>query len=370
MITLDTATAFLLRTGLIDTRAVIDGDLEVSSTTRRNRNLQIAFDGGGYLLKQPQDNAHESADSLRREARYYRHCAAHDLFADLMPGFVHADESAGLLLVELIRDAVPLWRYYRSRGAARFPAATAGALGTRLAQLHTRTRTWREDTAGAPDFLDDAPPFALTLHRPHPKTLAYLSAGAHAYLRALQTDVGLCARIDAIRAAWRVECVVHGDIKMDNVLVLAPAEASAAGPERIRVVDWEMTQWGDPAWDVGGVFQDFVFWWVVSMPQHEDRAQAAMASTFPIDCLRAGAGAFWQAYVAATDGLASARFLRRAIDQAGCRMIQTGYEIASRFDHIPGPAAMLLQAGGNLLKEPERGIAQFFQLDEEQAHAA
>ena len=370
MVTLETATEFLLQAGLIDNHAIIDGDLVITSTTRRNRNLQITFARGGFLLKQPHDNAHESADSLRREARFYRFCTEEGLLADLMPALVHANESEGLLLVELIRNATPLWRYYRLLGAEHFPEPTAAALGTRLAELHQHMRLVRPVIARTRDFLDDVPPFAFTLHRPHPRVLSGLSGGAYAYIHVLQQDTETCARIDATRSAWTAEAIIHGDIKMDNVLVIAPEDVAAAGPGRLRIVDWEMAQWGDPAWDVGSVFQDFVVWWVVSMPQHEDHARAAMSSSFPIDNLRAGASAFWNAYAGSQDAAAMDSLLLRAIDHAGCRMIQTGYEIASRFDDIPGPARMLLQAGANLLREPMRGIAQFFQLREEHADAA
>ena len=370
MITLDDAPDFLLRSRLIDRRTVIEGNLEITSTTRRNRNLHIQFDGGGYLLKQPHDNAHESAGTLRREARFYRFCARHGACANLMPRLAHADESEGLVLVDLVRNAVPLWRYYRSRGAERFPDATAGALGAALADLHREGHAWARNVAESLDFLPRTPPFAFTLHRPRTAALAGMSGGAHAFIAALQRETQACARIDAVRAAWRDDTVVHGDIKMDNVLVVDPEAERAAGIDRIRLIDWEMAQWGDPAWDVGSVFQDFVFWWVVSMPQHEDHAQAAMASSFPIECLRAGAGAFWRRYSQDMDGAQADAFLREAIDHAACRMLQTAYEIASRFDHIPAPSRMLLQAGVNLIREPERGIDAFFQLRQEHAHAA
>lgn len=370
MITIDDATTFLLDNRLIGIDAVIDGDLEITSTTRRNRNLRISHRDGGFLLKQPHDNTHESADSLRREARFYRYCKRLNLFDDLIPAFTYAKESDGLLLVELLKDALPLWRYYRQLGHERFPAGTAGALGARLSDFHRRTRPWRTQDADAPGFLQEGLPFAFTLHRPHPNMLSYLSSGGNAVIESLQSDGEACALLDALTDTWRIEAVIHGDIKMDNVLVLNPGADEECGASGLRLIDWEMAQWGDPAWDVAGVFQDFVFWWVVSMPQHDDRQRMAEESGFPIGSLRAGANAFWTRYREGMDRAEADAMLNKSIAFAACRMVQTAYEIASRFDHIPTPSSMLLQAGINLLKNPERGIKQFFSLDEVKAHAA
>jgi hypothetical protein len=370
MITIDDATTFLLDSRLIGLDAVIDGDLEITSTTRRNRNLQISYRHGGVMLKQPHDNMHESADSLRREAKFYRYCDRLNLLNDLIPTLIYVKESDGLLLVELFKDALPLWRYYRQRGHERFPAGTAGALGTRLSQFHRQARTWRTQEMDALGFLQEDLPFAFTLHCPHPNMLSYLSGGSNALIESLQSDSEACALLNALRERWSIEAVIHGDIKMDNVLVLNPNTQEESGVSSIRLIDWEMAQWGDPAWDVAGVFQDFVFWWVISMPQHDDRQRMAAESGFPIQSLRAGANAFWRCYRADMDCATAHIMLRKAISFAACRMVQTAYEIASRFDHIPTPSSILLQAGINLLKDPERGIEQFFSLDEVTAYAA
>jgi len=369
MITPENATDFLLRCGLIGTDAVVDGNLEITSTNRRNRNLQIAFHQGGVLLKQPEDPTHESADSLRQEARFYRFCGERGLLRDLMPPLVLAHDDAPRLMIELYRDALPLWRYYRQRGGC-FPVSTAQALGRSLHAFHRQARTLRAQARHALDFLKDTLPFAFRLHRPHPRMLAYLSAGSHALIESLQADTSTCSRLDELSRLWHTEAVIHGDIKMDNVLILQPQDQDEAGSARLRLIDWEMVQWGDTAWDVGGVFQDFVFWWVISMPQQDDRSRMVSEASFPIESLRAGSQAFWHGYRRDIDDAEAEVLMQRAIRFAACRMIQTAYEIASRFDHVPTPSAVLLQAGMNLLKEPERGISQFFALREVSLHAA
>jgi len=60
----------------------------------------------------------------------------------------------------------------------------------------------------------------------------------------LRADERVARFLDAARETVAPGCLVHGDLKWDNVLV---APAPAAG---VRLVDWELSGRGDPAWDV------------------------------------------------------------------------------------------------------------------------
>ena len=42
------------------------------------------------------------------------------------------------------------------------------------------------------------------------------------------------------------------------------------GPVELWIVDWEAVGFGDPAWDVAGALQDFLVYWVFSMPMSHE----------------------------------------------------------------------------------------------------
>ncbi|HYZ86629.1 MAG TPA: aminoglycoside phosphotransferase family protein [Bryobacteraceae bacterium] len=52
---------------------------------------------------------------------------------------------------------------------------------------------------------------------------------------------------------WRPICLVHGDLRLSNVLVDRTGEKAG-----VKLIDWELACVGDPAWDVGSFLADAV----------------------------------------------------------------------------------------------------------------
>jgi len=362
MLTVDTAAARLLALHLLAPQAVLDGDLEITSITRRNRNLLVSSRGpANYLLKQAESPHADSAQTLRTEARLYDYCfqpARAAAFAPLMPRVVLAAPEGNLLIISLFKDAVPLWRYYRTRTAAQFPVATVAAVGQLLRQFHRLASPLATDPDLA--FLPTELPFAFRLHEPSPQFLSYASQGTYQLLEAVQRSQPFVAALNEVGATWELNSLIHGDIKMDNFLVLDPAAAYSAGSTQVRLIDWEMAQLGDAAWDAAGVLQDFVFWWVISMPMEDEEANLVAKASFPVRLVQAGVAAFWASYCQADP--ATEALLPKVVRFAACRLLQTAYELSSRFDYIPRPASILLQIAMNLLTNLERGARDLFGL--------
>lgn len=55
----------------------------------------------------------------------------------------------------------------------------------------------------------------------------------------------LIAGLRRARAAWRPVGLIHGDCKLDNVII--------GDDGAIRLIDWEMARWGDPSWDLAAL---------------------------------------------------------------------------------------------------------------------
>src|SRR5205085_4146404 len=101
-------------------------------------------------------------------------------------------------------------------------------------------------------------PWVMRVHKPSPDLMATLSPANMETLKILQTQEQISARLDVLRKRWIASTLIHNDIKSDNILVSAPAD----GAPRVHIVDWELVQIGDPAWDIAGVLQDFVLFWI------------------------------------------------------------------------------------------------------------
>ena len=207
-------------------RSIVAGTLRIADATSRNRNFRVTGTGGAsYLLKQ--GIAADSAESLANEAALYRRlAAAGGPLAAAIPRLHRFDAVRSLLVLEWIAGGEDLYRHHAERRRCSLPLARA--LGRVLAALH----------AIAPDDEElrrDAP-WVLSLHRPRLDALRYLTAPSIELIAAIQRDERFVRALDALREDWRVEALVHRDVKWANCIVLRPAA--------IKLVDWEMAGWG------------------------------------------------------------------------------------------------------------------------------
>jgi aminoglycoside phosphotransferase (APT) family kinase protein len=300
MLEQDEVAAYLLQRRLVGRRSIVAGRLRISDVSSRNRNFRVI--GGpseSYLLKQ--GIVADSAASLRNEAALYRRLSGRGgAAAACVPALHRYDTERGILVIEWIAGAEDLDALRRRRGSC--PAPLAAALGRALATIH----------AIAPDgeALREDAPWVLALHRPPLEALRYLSAASVELVMALQRDARVGAALDALRDVWRVEALVHRDVKWANCI--AHPRPGGVRATRIRLVDWEMAGWGDPAFDVGSALSDF----------------AALALDGAPGAARAAAGALWPAYVRARglDAAAAAALLERSLRFAGARLVQSAFE--------------------------------------------
>lgn len=115
-----------------------------------------------------------------------------------------------------------------------------------LAASHRATRDLAAPGATPPAILKRPLPWVLRLfsgdgppdlfQQPHLAGIIHRAAAEPATVKGLR---------DA-RACWRPMCLIHGDVKHDNLLILD-------GRTRAVLVDWEMSQIGDPCWDLAGL---------------------------------------------------------------------------------------------------------------------
>jgi hypothetical protein len=237
-------------------------------------------------------------------------------------------------------------------------------VGSALATVHTTFRLPGLAEDPRLGWLPHNLPWVMLVHKPGPELLATLSPANCEVLRLLQSQDGLGGRLDRLRKLWQPDTVIHGDVKADNLLYVPAAAGAGPAADEVCLVDWEMVQVGDPAWDVAGVFQDLVLLWVNSMPltEHVGVEELAARAGQPWRVVQAALRAFWRAYERGA-GLAPAaanRVLLRAVSFSAARLIQTAYEWAQSASALPVQSVLLLQVSTNLLQDPEEAQARFY----------
>jgi hypothetical protein len=359
-LTVDTVVPYLVEQGLVSEAAIVEGDLQVIDAGRRNQNLKVVRRRGpSYLLKQPGEGEPGSETTIRCEAAFYEHCFREPEAAamrELLPACREFDVSRALLALELV-DAVPLWTHYDATTAPAFSSDTAEPLGWALGTLH---RVFREPSARAPWMagLPSGPPWIFFVHRPSPEMLERLSQANAQVLKLMQKNAVIASGLDRLREDWSPETLIHNDIKGDNLLVRKGPD----GGVRLSIVDWELVQIGDPAWDVGNVFRDLLGYWLITVPLSGDLTPDQMleGAALPLTALHPAARLFWGAYrlTSELEPDAESVTLQRAIRFAAARMAQGAYELCVGMPQPPNLAVVMLQLAANMLAEPAAASLQ------------
>ncbi len=204
MLTVDDATLSLVQFGLIARDWIIDGELTIASACDRNRNLRVEGPNlAGYLIKQPDNQAKWSHQTLTSEAAFCRFCqevtAAAEM-AKIAPRLVYFEPDEALLALELVPDTEPLWAYYQAHDEQGFPVDAGRALGIALGTFH---RVFRQPVLMRHpqlNWLRDAIPWVLEIHKPDLALLESLSWGNLQTIRILQSQRGMAERLGKLRA--------------------------------------------------------------------------------------------------------------------------------------------------------------------------
>jgi aminoglycoside phosphotransferase (APT) family kinase protein len=350
MLTQRDAARYLLQRELLSPRDVLDNGLVVRDASSRNRNFRVETEGGpSFLLKQA--IGAETEASLRNEAAAYAHLTRIDEgLARYLPRLYGYDSGEGLLILELVRDAVDLRSHHTVSG--HFSVGPAAALGTALGTLHRLTL--READEGSSQYAA----WILSVHRPSTSIFREASAATLELLRIVQGAPDFPEALDRTRAAWRAESLVHADIKWDNLLVTV----KESGDEELKIVDWEGSTVGDPCWDIGSALAHYLSFWLFSIPVTGELPPARFPelAAYPLDAMKPALATCWRAYTAArgVGGDEPAALLSRSVELAGARLLQTAFEAAQLQLQVTSTLVLHLQLAHNLLERPSEAATR------------
>ncbi|MEA2157586.1 MAG: hypothetical protein QOE11_3726 [Solirubrobacteraceae bacterium] len=324
--------AYLLRRRLISPRSIVSGRLRIADASSRNRNFRVSGGPGeSYLLKQ--GLAADSAHTLANEVALYRRLAGGPAsLAACVPRLHGFDAGRGILVLEWIAGGEDLDR-------RRCSPSLAAALGRVLARLH--------GVAPDDEQLRRDPPWVLALHRPPLEALRYMSAASAELVKAIQADERLQDGFDELREGWHTEALVHRDVKWANCIAHAPGGAGRR--TAIKLVDWEMAGWGDPAFDVGSAFSDHLAGGLDGRPQTSGRPAIA---------------ALWHAYVRGRrlDDECASQLLLRSVRFAGARLVQSAYEHTQEAVLMSERVEASLRVSADMLGRPREAARELLGL--------
>lgn len=353
---------YLMARGQVRAGELLDGELAVIDAGRRNRNFKILRgQQQGLFVKQVPLAAPETIGSLHREAVCYQLAQDHAGFAvlkPLVPRLVDYDPRRHTLTVELLKDFENLNEFHhRVQG---FPERVGALLGEALASYHGAAAQMLAEPDALTAF-PRTPPWVLTIAWNAEQVMPSMSPGQRQIITLLRQSPRMLAAVGELAATWQPLCLIHGDIKWDNFLF----SSSSDGREELRIIDWELADVGDAAWDVACVLTAYVQSWLMSIPV--DPSQPDPGVLVPHASLRLEATwpalrAFWSAY-SRNRSLSPEQLeaqLLRCVRYAGVRFLLTAFELLPGAS-APSPLATLAQRlAGVILETPRRAAVELF----------
>jgi Ser/Thr protein kinase RdoA (MazF antagonist) len=328
--------------GVLTPEALLRRPCRFEDRSSRNRNIVARVgDGAGWFIKSPSKANSARAGFLRRE---FRCCTAASRIVALRrrlpkPRLLHDALPAAVYELAPGEDGAAAWKSGRLGDAA-----LARDVGAAIGDCHVHLgRAMRlSDFTDLPELRPGWFDPVCALERAE----APLSDGQAALGRRVIEDVEVLAMARAAEAEWRSQCIVHGDIKLSNLLV----SGKAGRARRIVIVDWESVAFGDPAWDIAGLLQSHLSLWI---SQLRDRA------TPPLRSIDGAMGPFQaalcgyrrRAQLGARD---MAALRRRATAFAGVRLLQTAFEQARKDDRLYAQVELHVSLAGTLMREAEQ----------------
>ncbi|MDQ6612471.1 MAG: aminoglycoside phosphotransferase family protein [Gemmatimonadota bacterium] len=333
---------YLAGRGLIPFHSMVNDTLTVVEAPRRNRNFKVMRGTQpGFFVKQVASFEPLAMETHRRDGRCYWLANNHAEFTallPLLPAFHTFDVAQSILVTALLDGAETLHQLHLQTGT--FPTDVAVLLANALAHFHVAFRGLPASAASV--AFPRMHPWALTTGDPALFPSAMQTPTGRVFLDIMRAR-GVEQALTVERQRWRVETLVHGDLKWDNVL-LTPVTASAAGA--LRIVDWEIADVGDPAWDIAAIFQAYLAHWLFSRtPGNESIPE----SDVQFSAMQPAMRAFWSAYVIASGTINPAELLDRSVAFAAARLVQTAYESLYQAPSVTAHALSFLDLAERLL---------------------
>ena len=339
----------LLDDGILRPQEVVREGIRAVPASRSHSMILVKIGPTrGFAIKQA-DSA-RGADPVRldREAAVYRLVATRPALGAVLPACHVAEGQDGLLVLELVEPGETLFEHHHRTGECL--PAVAGSLGAALGTAH------RELADDAPPGLGGSLPWVLRVMEPGGADFIWDAPATRSVLATLPWPERLRSGLAHGRTRWRPDGVIHGDVKWDNCL-LTRAESGSV----VKLIDWELMDTGDPAWDVAGALQEYVAFAALTGPGASGTGEPGLRSA--LQRVQPALVSLWLSYRAATE-LGSAHtsdFAERSALLTGARLLQTSLEYAVQLGPQAPVVAALLEIALSLLEDPAPLVAAAFE---------
>lgn len=363
-----------------------DVDLDqpnIEPKSAKNFNLLLSFpDRHKLLIKQERINSTgKTAGEFLREWRFHQLL---EQFSELQPlqshvsEVLHFNEHDSVIAFNYLDDYCDLADFY-IKGKA-FPTEIAAASGATLASIHQATFNCQKYQDFMAEYCRnrfvDRPSYVMrSLDRFSPEIFGQIPADAIKFFILYQRYESLGSAIAELIASAKPCCTIHNDLKLSNILVhqdwdVVIDKVDVLNHDQryenniIRLIDWERSTWGDPAYDLGSLIASYLHLWLSSLVMSKSMTieESLRLATVPLEQLQPSITALTESYLNSFPQILEyhPNFINRIIQFAGLALIEQ-IQSAIQYQKSFGNAGICtLQVAKSLLCRPEQSIPTIF----------
>jgi Phosphotransferase enzyme family len=337
----------------------------------KNFNLLITFADGKHLLVKQE--LHDDRGQTNQEfqlAWRMKQLVEHfpDFGAkvnDFLPKILHFDPNCAILIVEFLTTHVDLYRYYSQEN--QFPVEIARSIGRLLATLHSQTfdrgeyQQFLHERSNA-EMINPASDIIQRLARITPVVFRMMPIECLQFFKLYQRFPSLSQAISDLGNSIAPSCLIHNDLKINNILLDLSWESPTSNI--IKLIDWERTNWGDPAFDLGCMLGSYLEIWLdrLTISNSLSINESLQLTSTPLELLQPSLFSLLQSYLAGFPAITISRpdYLDRVVQFAGLSLIQR-IEITIDEERIFGNRGIImLQVAKQLLCTPQAAMNTLF----------
>jgi Phosphotransferase enzyme family len=341
----------------------------------KNFNLAIEFSDGRHLLvKQERCQDPENAGGEFWTAWQMHQLVEHfpdfgEKIRGFLPNLLHFDPDNSILVVEYVSDYCDLHGYYDREN--QFPVSIASSIGRLLGTIHRETferaeyqqflRPVATETGNGSEqsYADE---IIERLGRITPQILRIMPHECLQFFKLYQRFPSLSRAIVELRDAITPSCLVHNDLKINNILL--DLTWQRPGSQVIRLIDWENAAWGDPAFDLGCILGSYLEIWLNGLVISNTLSinESLQLATTPLELLQPSLAALTNSYLESFPTIIDIRpdYLDRAIQFAGLSLIQRVEITIDEHRVFGNRGIVMLQVAKQAICTPQAAMSTLF----------
>ncbi|MDB9319552.1 phosphotransferase [Nodularia spumigena] len=361
----DNAFDYLLKQGLLDNSQQPPSKIE--PVAAKNFNLLLSFtDKHKLLIKQERLNQEGKASGEFliewRIQEFIQRFPELDNYRQVLPEVLHFDVENSIIVFRYLDDYRDLMDFYTKE--KNFSIEIATAIGTLLATIHRDTFNHQEYedffTKNSVNF-NQISNLALSLGQVKPEIFGLVPDDGLKFFALYQRYDSLGQAIAELGQSVKPACVTHNDLKLNNILLQNNWQDS---DNIIRLIDWERSAWGDPAFDLGTIIGSYVHIWLGSLVISNSLSieESLRLAITPLELLQPSIGALTKAYLNTFPEILEHHpdYLQRVVQFAGFNLIQQIQAMIQYEKSFNNMGIAMMQVAKALLSRPVQSIPTIF----------